>query len=49
MTNKTWEHWEFCEKYYEVFGEYVPFEIAFETKEYRIEWIKERLTEKGVE
>ena len=33
MTNKTWEHWELCEKYYEVFGEYVPFELAFETVE----------------
>ena len=49
MTNKTWEHWDLCEKYYEVFCEYVPFELAFETVEYRIEWIKERLKEKGVE
>ena len=49
MTNKIWEHWELCEKYYEVFGEYVPFELAFETVDYRIEWIKERLKEKGVE
>ena len=49
MTNKTWEHWELCEKYYEVFGEYVPFELAFETIENRFEWIKERLKEKGEE
>ena len=37
---------ELCEQYYEVYKQQIPFELAWQTLDYRIAWLENMLYEK---